>query len=120
MTDWPGSDLPGVLADIARVVGEEVALQLAVQAGGTEVFVPLDPKPDSRVVAIIGIDAARRIAKEVAFGSVRIPRAMQRVIQERRRRVRALVAQGCSSTQIALELGVSSETVRQDKRHLGL
>jgi len=62
------SNLPGVLAEIAAAADEEAALAVASARGGTEVYIPPEPKPDHWLSRLVGYEAARAIADRLTCG----------------------------------------------------
>lgn len=102
------SMLPGLLGQIADAVGDDVAMKLARQVGGTEITVAKNPKPGSRITKLVGLEAARTIAREVGHGRMLIPMANLRGQGHRRAVMARLIAEGGSNTQAAI-IGDSHE-----------
>ena len=50
----PGGPLPGVLAEIAAVAGEDAALAVAAAHGGTQVYIPPAPARDHWLARLVG------------------------------------------------------------------
>jgi hypothetical protein len=69
------------LAQFARAIGEEAALQLAVRFGGRRLYIPKEPPPESEIVQAIGADAAALLAKQ--FGGVHFEMPLERGKRER-------------------------------------
>jgi len=102
--------LPGVLAEIAEIVGADTALALALALGGQSIHVPKrnNLEPDHPLSRAAG-PAAPEIAARYAGESLYIPHA-------RRTLVLHLSGQGRSAREIAAMLGISPRAVRQHRR----
>lgn len=101
------STLPGLLGQIADVVGETKALAIARALGGRYTSIAQNPGPDSPLARIVGVEDARRIAVEVGHGRVVIPMGPA----TRSAQVRAMLANGVSHSDISRALGVHQRTV---------
>ncbi len=106
--------LPGVLAEIAEVAGYAAALEVALAHGGEDAF--HIPRPEylahergHPLVALLGLEAARAVARRCGGGPVYIPRA-------RRALVAYLADQGRTTAEIAVRLGLSRRTARRYRR----
>lgn len=77
--DWyPKADaLPGILADIARLVGVPVALRFAETFGGQRVYVPRPRALDKghAFVRGLGLRAARHLAEQFQGEYLKVPNA---------------------------------------------
>ena len=60
--------LPGALAEIAAVAGEDAALAIAAARGGTQVYIPPDPGRDHWLARLVGHKAATAIADRLTCG----------------------------------------------------
>ncbi len=60
--------LPGILAEIAQVAGEDAALRLARNRGGTQIYLPPIPAADHWICALIGRDAALAVCDRLTGG----------------------------------------------------
>ncbi len=58
--------LPGVLGELAEVLGKDTALAIAREHGGTQVHVPLQPEPDHWLSQLIGQPEATAVAAALA------------------------------------------------------
>ena len=65
--------LPGVLAEIARLTNIGVAVILAHEFGGTRIYIPKRPTPDSPITHALGLDAATVIGHQFGGDNVLIP-----------------------------------------------
>lgn len=104
--DYP--PLPGVLADIAEVVGRDGALDLALALGGQRVYVPSEPRlhPHHRLCTVLGAAAARLIAEHWPGETLEIPMARRALVQRLGRR-------GLSNAAIGRQLNLRIRTVRR-------
>lgn len=98
--------LPGVLGDIARLAGEDAALNIALRHGGTRLSLPQQATPDTALARLVGMDAAAKICAELGGDRVEIPLAKPAVI-------RWLRDQGHTVSAIARMLHCNERTVRE-------
>lgn len=110
--------LPGVLQQIAEATSYEVAALLAREVGGTEISVPRNPKPDSPLARIVGIDAAKAIADQLGWGRLLIPQGDFRGAGGQRALVRQMIQQGASINEAARAANCHERTVRRLKQAL--
>lgn len=111
------SYLPGVLAIIAQVAGEEAALAVADWRGGTQVYIPPRPDENHWLSHVVGHAAALKIGEELTCGfaglRVDIPlgpagrQAKGWVLVDR------MIAEGRSERDIALATRYSARTIRR-------
>lgn len=113
--------LPGVLAEIAELVGNAKALQIAAHAGGTRVYFPSRVHPDHWLVQCVGLEATGKILERFAGDTCDIPQAGHGSLAQFRRgiakRIHELDGDEKSSKHIAREVGVSQRTVHRHRRH---
>ncbi|MBI1386665.1 MAG: hypothetical protein GC150_17305 [Rhizobiales bacterium] len=57
--------LPGVLADVARLVGVPAAFRLAAAWGGRRLHLPREPKPSHELCRILGVRQARLLGRHL-------------------------------------------------------
>ena len=110
--------LPGVLARIAEAAGQQAALTLAREVGGTEISIPSRPRARSPLAKMIGLDAARAIAAHVGHGRVLIPMAGLKGQAGRRAACARLQAQGLSATKAAIAADVHERTAWRARRRV--
>ena len=106
-----GTDaLPGVLAEVAEVAGNEAAVALSLGFGGDWLHVPrpdyLAAHPEHRLVTWLGAEAAALVARRMAGDSFYVPLA-------RRACARHLAHQGLPVRVIAERLHTSARTIRR-------
>lgn len=120
--------LPGVLAEIAEVVGDVAAIQIAAHKGGTLVYFPARITESHWLSVLIGFDKAKKLCQHFTDRRVGqridIPlftngtyKDMQRKIAKR---IHDMDADDASSAKIARTLGITHRTVhRHRSRHRG-
>jgi hypothetical protein len=121
--------LPGVLGEIAELVGEQAAIAIASRAGGTRVYFPAHADDKHWLVQSVGRDAADKVCAHFTVDGVRgqrieIPlfvggtyRQAVRAIAER---VHKMDKEGASSTEIVRKVGVTQRSVHRHRaRHRG-
>lgn len=109
------SNFCGVLEDISNIIGTEATLKLAMNFGGTLVYLPKKPKKNSKLSQIVGYENLVKLSKEFGWGDVLIPMGHFRGIGYRRIQVAKMVEQGKSNNDIALVAGIHERTVRRTK-----
>lgn len=118
--------MPGVLGEIAELVGLEAALRIAEAKGGTRAFISRRPKPDNWLVLTVGQEIADQIAEHFSTGrsgiEIEFPAGpTASYIRQRRaraQRMEALVKEGLSTDRIALEVGLNRRNVNRFKAKL--
>lgn len=98
--------LPPVLEQVAAVIGEEGALQLAAELGGTKVYVARAPGPNSLLARAIGLDAAQRLGAVHGTEYLDVPGAKQHLVAW-------LDARGEPVQAIARRLKINERSVRR-------
>lgn len=101
MTDAP---LPATLAEIARIIGRDAALKVALKYGGGRLSIPRKPRKGGDLEATIGTDAAGKLCKAYPGDRLLIPLAKRPLIFWLR-------DQDKSVRDIALALKTSERTV---------
>ena len=118
----PAAPLPQVLADIARIAGEEAARRVAGAVGGTRVYIPPVPGPDHWLSQLVGEQAARKIADHFTAGllgaRVDIPLGDAGFIASQQAKIDAMILAGRSERDIALACGYTGRTVRRRRARL--
>ena len=112
------AELTGILEQIANVTSREVAEELAKVVGGTEIYVPKDPKESSLISQIIGIEQAQIIAKEIGYGKISIPAGAFRGQGGRRKYVQSLLNKNYPVNLVARLADCSERCVWRIKRNL--
>ncbi|PTR11784.1 MULTISPECIES: helix-turn-helix domain-containing protein [unclassified Novosphingobium] len=116
------TELPGVLQQIASVVGEEAALAIATARGGTQVYIPPVPPSDHWLCKLIGVERARRLADELTMGikglRLELPLGPASNAAQARARVDAMIKAGASERDICLATRYSIRSIRRRRAML--
>lgn len=116
--------LPGVLAEIADVAGEDAALALARAVGGTMVYFPPVPANDHWLCRLIGREEARAVCDRLTCGvgprRVELPVGPMGAAAKKRAEVDGLLRAEMSERDIALRTGYTISAIRKRRRKLGL
>ncbi|MFM2042100.1 MAG: hypothetical protein RLY86_676 [Pseudomonadota bacterium] len=99
---------PEVYLTIVRVAGEERTRRLARELGGERVEFPANPRPDNRLVAILGRRAVQLLHQEFGAARVKLPGAVNYLTLCRARELRA---KGKTLRQIAGLLNRDVDTI---------
>ncbi len=114
------SSLPGLLGEIAEIVGPEIALTIAQSHGGTRVEIPPRATHDHWLTELVGIEVADRICRGLAIledGSLKgirrelLPLGPASILKQARRRARAALANGASARDAARHSGLHERTI---------
>lgn len=105
------SRFTGILSIVARVAGDEAANRLAISAGGTEM--KLSARAGSRLVELVGQDAATALVDELGATKVVIPMGHLRGAHGRRVAAAQLLAQGVPQAKAALAVDVHQRTIER-------
>ncbi|WP_454887849.1 hypothetical protein [Sphingomonas oryzagri] len=108
--------LPRVLAEIAEIAGEDAALAVARERGGTQVYLPPEPKPDHWLSELLGHDVAGKIAAQLTGGfpmRVEIPLGPTSHAARTRAIVDRMISEGRSETEIAKASGYNARSIRR-------
>ncbi len=114
--------LPGVLADIADIAGEDAALAVAAARGGTQIYIPPSPDRDHWLSRLVGIQAAKAIADRLTCGvggmRVELPLGPKGHAARVRAKVDRMIQDNRSERDIALATGYTIRGVRKRKAKL--
>lgn len=120
--------LPGILQEIAELVGEHAALAIASRAGGTRMYFPTHADDRHWLVACVGREAADKLCDHFAVDGrgqrIEIPLYVggtyRQFVRAVAQRVHKLDAEGASSTEIVRKVGVTQRSVHRHRaRHRG-
>jgi hypothetical protein len=107
--------LPGVLNEIADVIGVAGAISLAQKVGGTRIYIPGGITAQHWLVDAIGLGPAEKLCAKFSRSRIDIPLgpagAMVALTRQRAETVRAMTDEGLSAPTIARRIGVSVRTV---------
>lgn len=115
------SSLPGLLGDIADIVGPEIALEIARQRGGTRVSIPASAEPDHWLTELVGPEIAEQICKGLSTidgdgrrngirGEI-IPLGPASAMRAARQRAQKALDEGASGRAAAREAGLHERTI---------
>jgi hypothetical protein len=120
--------LPGVLAEIAELVGEAGALEIAARYGGTRLYFPSKADDEHWLVKCVGRNAADKICSHFEVDGrgqrIEIPLYVggtwRQLVRAIAKRVHELDQAGASSTEIVRTVGVTQRSVHRHRaRHRG-
>lgn len=111
---------PGILAEIAEVIGADATWAIIRQCGGTRITIPANPDPEHWLSRLIGYEAAQTLGRHFAVGSpdgretglhgATIPLGPNSLQHTARRRLAAEIKAGKSIRAAAREVGVHERT----------
>ena len=110
--------LPGILADIAEVAGEDAAIAVARVRGGTPIYVPPVPSADHWLSELIGHDRAIAVCDLLTGGvgprRVDLPLGPVGFQASTRAKADALIRDGSfSNSSIALQTRYTTRGIRK-------
>ncbi len=122
--------LPGILQEIAELVGEAAAVAISSRFGGTRVYFPTAAKAHEGhwLWECIGLEAAKKLCDHFEVDGrgqrIEIPLyvggTFRQLVRAIATRVHELDQAGASSTEIVRKLGVTQRTVHRHRaRHRG-
>lgn len=119
----PYGGLPALLVEIAEVAGLEAAITLADRYGGNRVYIPRH-SPDGHWLSLcVGRMAADHICAHFAHPSgieLELPRGPSMSRSAKQARLRRMIAQGLTSTEITQRLGITRRTVTRNRTSMYL
>lgn len=101
----------GILGIVEKFGGAGAADRLALQAGGTEM--KLSARRGSRLVELVGEEAAKAVVDAYGATKVVIPMGHLRGARGRRAAAAQLLAKGVPQAQVALTVDVHQRTVER-------
>ncbi len=102
---------PGVLADLAELIGEDEARALAQAEGGIDdLYIPETPTPDHPWARTLSAAAWARVAE--SWGGLRISLPRGTFIRLKKVEILELSEEGLSNRQIARRVGTTERYVR--------
>jgi hypothetical protein len=109
--------LPGILAEIADIAGEDAALAVAAARGGTQVYIPPEPDREHWLTRLVGQRAAQQIADRLTCGvggmRVDLPLGPKGHAARVRAKVDRMIDENRSERDIALATGYTIRGVRR-------
>lgn len=113
-----GENLPDVLQQIVDIAGVGAALNLAKSCGGCRINIPKKVE-GSYLAQTVGLDAAKKIVKELGHGQILIPMGPWRGERARREALRRSFESGATAKDAAYAADVSERTAWRLKATLG-
>jgi hypothetical protein len=110
--------LPAVLNAIQAAVGPVVMRDVVNAFGGTTIYIPARPGPESKLAKVVGLAAARKIAAALSHGQVLIPLGPNVAAKRVRAAIRAQLEAGNSEAGTARALGCHERTVRRERARM--
>jgi hypothetical protein len=111
------NQLPGILAQIADIAGEDAALAVAAARGGTQVYIPPVPDREHWLARLVGHNAAKQIADRLTCGvggmRVDLPLGPKGAAARLRAKVDRMIDENRSERDIALATGYTIRGVRR-------
>jgi hypothetical protein len=116
--------LPGILAEIAEVAGEDAALDIAAVRGGTQVYIPPVPPEDHWICQLIGREVALRVCDRLTCGlsgrRVDLPLGPTGAAARVRAKVDAMLGEDRSDRDIARATGYTTRGIQMRRKKLGV
>ena len=108
--------LPPMAAKLADLIGSDNAIALIAHArqgkGKRHIYVPLRPKPESNLVQVIGIEAAKKMAQIHGGQEIEIPKCKVIDRAQRLYEVQIMASQGIAINRIAKSVGLTERHIR--------
>jgi hypothetical protein len=101
-----------LLTDMVRLVGWESTLAIVERWGGTRLWFPTDPNPESELTLMVGMEKARRLSMHFGADRPSIPKALAAIRAQRDAEIRAN-PQGLSVPQLSRRYGVNERSIYQ-------
>lgn len=114
----PASDEIDFVEDVREVCGAEVARLITERFGGTSHYFPVNPQPHHVISKLVGIDAAREIAKKIGFGRILVPLGSCGAVAVRKALIERLCLEGKSVNAIARTANCAERTVYNARARL--
>lgn len=110
--------LPIVLQQVAEALGIAVALRLAMDFGGREIYIPARVKEDHPLVKSLGLSAARKLIQLFSPGAIEIPLGPTTFDARMAAAIKDRLEHGESEAKIARALRIHIRTVRRHRAKL--
>lgn len=106
------SALPPLLAELAEVIPLQAALKLSDHYGGTRLYIPGVPAPESGLVALLGPRTVRALSRRYGGETLEVPRSAALKRSLRNEELRHRRAAGESVTTLVRRFGLTARQVR--------
>jgi Mor family transcriptional regulator len=106
-----GGALSPMLQEVADLIGVGLALKLAEERGGIQLYFPQGARTDTALARIVGHQAARKLVARFGGLTISIPLATAALKAARNRAVREEKAGGAPVSKIARKYHISSRCV---------
>lgn len=113
-------DLPGVLRQMADLIGLQATLTIVKHYGGVRLYVPRNMTPEHILAKMIGFPAACKLSKE--YGGVDhfdIPRAVAAIRNARDADIARKLSMGKSARDLAIEYQMTERGINKVSERLG-
>lgn len=104
--------LPGLLRDLAELVGLSPTLDVVRAYGGTRLYIPKKFMPDHPLVKVAGHEAAAKIVATYGGEHLDLPRGAAAIQAARHEQIRAERASGMTHAKLAVKFGLTERQVR--------
>lgn len=106
----------GKLGEIEEIIGVENTLKIISAWGGKELVIPMKAMADTKLVKLIGEQAAARLIKDFGSGKIWIPMLHFKGVGRRRLKISQMLKEGYSVNEIVDKLDVCDRTVFRIKQ----
>lgn len=103
------TELPGILSEIAEVIGEDQAERLAEALGGREIYLSRNPGRNNVVASVIGHERTVLLARALGNDTIRLPMGARKRVSIGRRMLKERVPH----SEISQKLHVHTRTVER-------
>lgn len=103
----------GMFQEVTQLIGQEAAVKLAAQYGGTRLYIPATIKPEHDLCQLLGQVAAQQLAEEFCGLTLEIPRDVDSQIRQRNKLIMTDRAAGMTQRQLALKYRLTERTIRK-------
>lgn len=121
-------NLPGILSEIAEIIGAPAATRLAMAVGGTQIYIPARLPDTHWLIDVLGLQAARTLSQHFASyggsnnsgigGRINIPMGPSNPTEVRRKLVEKLLQEGKSTADIARIANISQRAVHRHRSRI--
>lgn len=113
MSEWSADDLPGVLSEIAELIGLPATERLVERWGGLQRYIPEHAPPGHWLRETVGAVAAARVCARFGRERLDIPKAQFAIRRAVWERIKQMRSAGASVSQISTECRLTERRVWQ-------